>query len=95
MDHPDINDRIAEIQQLCDSNGTKLIVSIIPTLAPDGSRKLNYVNADPKLFPNTAYYEPHNLLETDYCTGTDGHLNEIGHKKYAAFVKGLIDSVGK
>ena len=93
LDYPDANDRIPLIQKLCEANNSKFILCIIPSLPGNDSRKLKHAADDPLLFPHQKYYEAKQLLETDYCSGGDNHFNDSGHRKYADFLKSIIDTL--
>lgn len=95
LDYPDANTRMRNIRNLCQSDHCSLILSIIPARPDDSHREFTYVTYDKKLFNEEKYFEPHDLLLSDYCTGTDRHFNELGHQKYAEFLYAIIDSVAK
>jgi hypothetical protein len=80
-------DILREIQELCEANECKLIVSVIPekeNLDIDASEIDEKVDGYP-------YVLISGLSKDDYAA--DGHFNESGNRKYAEFLKSNIQKL--
>jgi len=84
---PYCNIELQEIEALCKVNGSKFILSCIPDVM---SYRIKRAKDVPNLFENLNYYEM-NVTKSDYNLN-DGHFNEIGHRKYAAFLHRIMQS---
>lgn len=84
---PYCNIEIKEIERLCLTNNSKFILSSIPDVM---SSKIKVAKDVPFLFQGLKYYEM-KVTKSDYNLD-DGHFNEQGHRKYAAFLDRIIKS---
>lgn len=84
---PDVNERVRVVQKLCDENGAKLLVCVIPYMNQVGL--LTGPSAFKFLFDSIPYHlSP--VSKKGYQKGYDGHFNDEGHKEYAEFLDSLM-----
>lgn len=87
---PYCNVELKEIERLCGVNNSKFILSCIPDVM---SFKIKRAKDVPNLFEGLKYYEM-KISKSDYNLD-DGHFNEQGHRKYAAFLHRIMKSKTK
>ncbi|MES2621327.1 MAG: hypothetical protein V4615_10790 [Bacteroidota bacterium] len=86
-DKPDVNDRVRMVQKICDEQGAKLLVCVIPYWNQFST--LTGPSAFKGLFDNIPYHLSPVPL-SGYQQRYDGHFNDEGHKTYAEFLDSLI-----
>lgn len=82
-DYPISYDYLVQTKQLVERAGARFMLFVIPDL---DELKPNIEKDYPKLFRELDYFIPTDLVEDDYNPKPDGHLNNVGHGKYADFV---------
>jgi hypothetical protein len=83
--YPYCNDELSEIKKIAEANGAKFILSSIPEV-------YRFVHQTKKDFPDvfdTIPYHEMTVSKSDYVL-SNGHFNDDGHKKYAAFIDSLL-----
>ena len=78
---------VEKIDSVGSIHGAQTIVSVIKEVR-DFNR--DYEAEMARVFKNTPYHIFHDVEESDYNLGTDGHFNNEGHRKYADFLEKLI-----
>lgn len=79
---------IADIDAVCKAFGSKLVVVVIP---PDGNSPIHHLRSScDKWFGDVPYHLPENLTTSDYYEAPDGHFNNSGHAKYAAYLQSIL-----
>ena len=81
---------LESIKQICDQNGSKLIISLIPEMK---NPELNPKNSHPEIFDSLATVFP-TVNKSDY-NPDDKHFNESGQAKYADFLDREIKKIIK
>ena len=79
--------QLQKIATLCEQHNVKFIVSIIPEI-PNLDITTEELDVLLNNLPN--YVKPKGSTLEDYKGPSDGHFNEAGHRKYAAFLDSLI-----
>ena len=83
--HPLSETHLERIKETSESVGTRFILAVIPDLP--GSVSHGHEPED--IFDTLDYHIPH-LELADYHPRPDAHFNNEGHRKYAAFLDGLM-----
>ncbi|MEM7104574.1 MAG: hypothetical protein AAF502_15665 [Bacteroidota bacterium] len=87
-DIPNANEKCQKIKEISEKHGARFILSIIPDLA---GKQLTKVEDYSNLFVDQNYVLCPSLTYKDYNL-MNSHFNNEGHRKYAEFLKGLIES---
>ena len=82
---PSCNKEIAEMKQLCDAQGVKFILSVIPSVEND---EVEGVSSIPHLFDGITYHEPNVTL--DNYNRQNHHFNDDGHRVYANYLEKIL-----
>lgn len=82
---------LRELRDTCAARGIPFFLCVIPLhtdldIAPDQKH--------PGLFDGLRPLIPNGLVREDYEEWPDGHFNNRGHRKYAAFVRDQLDAAG-
>lgn len=104
--HSDISDaervrntapHINKIKARCDSSKTPVLYCVIPDRFNTSENQGRYYSTNPellnKLFQETTYYEPRNIVDSDFYGVDDCHFSNKGHEKYAVFLDSLIRTI--
>lgn len=83
---------IKNIQACCDSVSVPCLFTIIP-MPTEGIEGKSLNSKYKNFFREIPYYIPENFTQEDYDgTGVANHFNNTGHKKYAEFLKNVIET---
>ena len=74
------------IKEICDTNNSKLVVSIIPDRKNLSDNPYNYLKG--------IDYVKLSTIDDSYYS-KDGHLNDMGHARYAEFLHQLLPGINK
>ena len=78
-----------EIEKLCSIYSVELALVVIPGATDDSTIMKRVITTQIPNYENTFFY-PSNLLTSDFVPGRDGHFNNVGHQKYADFLKDSV-----
>lgn len=82
---------VKNIQLVCDSLSVNYLFTVIP-MPTEGKEGQSLLSKYKNYFKEFPYYIPINLTEKDYDgQSAANHFNNNGHKKYADFLKELLD----
>lgn len=86
-DLPVCNGELKELEQVCNINGSKFMLIAIPEI-----RNGRLINPDevPHLFDSLTYKLPAQITTADY-EASNGHYNEEGQRKHAAYIQSLME----
>ncbi|MCX6583942.1 MAG: hypothetical protein NT166_27515 [Candidatus Aminicenantes bacterium] len=84
---------LAEIQETCRLNSSRLMIFIIPVPSRN-TPKNKIIEKSLDLFKEFQYYYPGDFQKSDYRLPPDCHFNNSGHRKYADFILGVLKQNG-
>lgn len=88
-----VRNSLLRIQNVCDKNGAKCIIFLIPFVKQDVQKHKSIQN-NLYLFEGLSVYYPENVGKDDYCKPPNNHFNNSGHKKYADFMISVLKRNG-
>jgi len=93
--NPDwVIDSLNEIKKISEINKSEFLIFLIPILLRNKGNCSCHLRKGLRFPIDLKYYCPGNFTSSDYCSPPDGHFNNMGHRKFADFMIGVLKAMG-